>query len=76
MAVYSNSFNKRVVNLGTKVGVYILEKAKMHYFFKSKLQVLSFMFTSNCRRCPFDQNFIGGVLYLSKSCTLCPLGQT
>ncbi|KAJ0947527.1 hypothetical protein HanRHA438_Chr01g0016201 [Helianthus annuus] len=34
------------------------------------------MFTSNCRRCPFGQKFTGGVLNLSKSCTLCPLGQT
>ncbi|MFS7951035.1 hypothetical protein Hanom_Chr07g00590251 [Helianthus anomalus] len=42
----------------------------------SKLQVLSFKFTSNCRRCPFGQKFTGGVLNLSKSCTLCPLGQT
>ncbi|MFS7943389.1 hypothetical protein Hanom_Chr06g00499751 [Helianthus anomalus] len=33
------------------------------------------MFTPNCRRCPFFQNFTGGVLNLSKSCTLCPLGQ-
>ncbi|MFS7952199.1 hypothetical protein Hanom_Chr07g00604161 [Helianthus anomalus] len=42
----------------------------------SKLQVLSFMFTSNFRRCPFGQNLADGVLYLSKSCTFCPLGQT
>ncbi|MFS8033255.1 hypothetical protein Hanom_Chr17g01567351 [Helianthus anomalus] len=34
------------------------------------------MFKSNCRRCPFSQNFTGGVLYLSKSCTFYPLGQT
>ncbi|MFS7996397.1 putative non-specific serine/threonine protein kinase [Helianthus anomalus] len=27
-------------------------------------------------RCPFGQKFTGGVLYLSKSCTFCPLGQT
>ncbi|MFS8026507.1 hypothetical protein Hanom_Chr16g01487551 [Helianthus anomalus] len=44
--------------------------------YRSKLQVLSFMFTSNFRRCPFGQKFTGGVLYLSKSCTSCPLGQT
>ncbi|MFS7901282.1 hypothetical protein Hanom_Chr00s188654g01834091 [Helianthus anomalus] len=43
---------------------------------KSKLQVLSFMITPNYRRCPFFQKLTGGVLYLSKSCTLCPLGQT
>ncbi|KAJ0531258.1 hypothetical protein HanRHA438_Chr10g0471341 [Helianthus annuus] len=42
----------------------------------SKLQVLSFMFTSNFRRCPFGQKLTGAVLYLSKSYTLCPLGQT
>ncbi|MFS7955061.1 hypothetical protein Hanom_Chr07g00638131 [Helianthus anomalus] len=41
-----------------------------------KLQVLSFMFTPNCRRCSLAQKFTGGVLNLSKSCTLCPLGQT
>ncbi|KAJ0602391.1 hypothetical protein HanRHA438_Chr03g0139271 [Helianthus annuus] len=44
--------------------------------FKSKLQVLSFMFTSNFRRCPFGQKLTGAVLYLSKSCTFCPLEQT
>ncbi|MFS7921603.1 hypothetical protein Hanom_Chr03g00238941 [Helianthus anomalus] len=43
---------------------------------RSKLQVLSFMFTPNCRRCPFFQKLTGGVLNLPKSCTLCPLGQT
>ncbi|MFS7960089.1 hypothetical protein Hanom_Chr08g00698871 [Helianthus anomalus] len=42
----------------------------------SKLQVLSFMFTSNFRGCPFGQKFIGGVLNLSKSYTFCPLVQT
>ncbi|MFS7970626.1 hypothetical protein Hanom_Chr09g00823111 [Helianthus anomalus] len=41
----------------------------------SKLQVLSFMFTSNFRRCPLAQKLTGGVLYLSKSCTFCPLSQ-
>ncbi|MFS8029264.1 hypothetical protein Hanom_Chr16g01520331 [Helianthus anomalus] len=34
------------------------------------------MFTPNCRRRPLAQKFTGGVLYLSKSCTFCPLGQT
>ncbi|MFS7983073.1 hypothetical protein Hanom_Chr11g00970221 [Helianthus anomalus] len=34
------------------------------------------MFTSNCKRCPFFQKFTGGVLNHSKSCKLCPLGQT
>ncbi|MFS8025118.1 hypothetical protein Hanom_Chr16g01471161 [Helianthus anomalus] len=43
---------------------------------KSKLQVLSFMFTSNFRRCPLVQKLTGSVLYLSKSCMFCPLGQT
>ncbi|MFS7911668.1 hypothetical protein Hanom_Chr02g00120801 [Helianthus anomalus] len=33
------------------------------------------MFTPNCKRCPFAQKFIGGVLILPKSCTFCPLGQ-
>ncbi|MFS8024530.1 hypothetical protein Hanom_Chr16g01464341 [Helianthus anomalus] len=35
-----------------------------------------FIFTSNFRRCHFGQKFTGSVLYLSKSCTFCPLGQT
>ncbi|MFS7949485.1 hypothetical protein Hanom_Chr06g00572101 [Helianthus anomalus] len=34
------------------------------------------MFTPKCRRCLFGQKFTGGVLNLSKSCMLCPLGQT
>ncbi|MFS8026795.1 hypothetical protein Hanom_Chr16g01490891 [Helianthus anomalus] len=42
--------------------------------FKSKLQVLSFMFVSNCRRCPLPLNLTSFVLNVSKSCTLCPLG--
>ncbi|MFS8024255.1 hypothetical protein Hanom_Chr16g01461071 [Helianthus anomalus] len=37
--------------------------------FMSKLQVLSFMFTPNCRRCPLAQKFASFVLYVSKSCT-------
>ncbi|MFS7964874.1 hypothetical protein Hanom_Chr08g00755511 [Helianthus anomalus] len=41
-----------------------------------KLPVLSFMFISNFRRCPFGQKLTGVVLYLSKSCTFCPLCQT
>ncbi|KAF5794344.1 hypothetical protein HanXRQr2_Chr08g0327051 [Helianthus annuus] len=49
---------------------------KTIHIIKSKLQVLSFMFTSNFRRCPLGQNLTGGVLYVSKSCTFCPLGQT
>ncbi|MFS7990476.1 hypothetical protein Hanom_Chr11g01059291 [Helianthus anomalus] len=42
----------------------------------SKLQVLSFMFTPNCRRYPLSLKLTGFVLYVTKSCTLCPLGQT
>ncbi|MFS7911959.1 hypothetical protein Hanom_Chr02g00124151 [Helianthus anomalus] len=42
----------------------------------SKLQVLSFVFTSNCRRCPLPLKLIGFVLNVSKSCTLCPLSLT
>ncbi|MFS7971972.1 hypothetical protein Hanom_Chr09g00839131 [Helianthus anomalus] len=34
------------------------------------------MFTSNCRRCPLAQKLTGFVLNVSKSYTLCPLGQT
>ncbi|MFS7916537.1 hypothetical protein Hanom_Chr02g00178361 [Helianthus anomalus] len=43
---------------------------------KSKLQVLSFMFTSKYRRCPLPLKLIGFVLYVSKSYTLCPLDLT
>ncbi|MFS7987231.1 hypothetical protein Hanom_Chr11g01020021 [Helianthus anomalus] len=32
----------------------------------SKLQVLSFMYVPNCRRCPFFQKLTDGVLNLSK----------
>ncbi|MFS8034522.1 hypothetical protein Hanom_Chr17g01582131 [Helianthus anomalus] len=35
-----------------------------------------FMLTPNYRRCHFFQKLTGSVLYLLKSCTLCPLGQT
>ncbi|MFS7960964.1 hypothetical protein Hanom_Chr08g00709241 [Helianthus anomalus] len=42
----------------------------------SKLQVLSFMFVPNFRRCPLPLNFMSFVLNVSKSCTLCPLRQT
>ncbi|MFS7919939.1 hypothetical protein Hanom_Chr03g00218531 [Helianthus anomalus] len=47
-------------------------------FYKSmsKLQVLSFMFTSNCRRCPLAQKLTSFVLNVPKSCTLCPLSLT
>ncbi|MFS8030131.1 hypothetical protein Hanom_Chr17g01530491 [Helianthus anomalus] len=34
------------------------------------------MFTSNCRRCPLAQKLTSFVLYVSKYCTTCPLGQT
>ncbi|MFS8025914.1 hypothetical protein Hanom_Chr16g01480751 [Helianthus anomalus] len=43
---------------------------------KSKLQVLSFMFVPNFRRCPLPFKLMSFVLNVSKSCTLCPLGQT
>ncbi|MFS8006598.1 hypothetical protein Hanom_Chr14g01251081 [Helianthus anomalus] len=46
------------------------------YFYMSKLQVLSFMFTPNCKRCPLPLKLIGLVLYVSKYYTLCPLGLT
>ncbi|MFS8005979.1 hypothetical protein Hanom_Chr13g01243821 [Helianthus anomalus] len=42
----------------------------------SKLQVLSFMFTPNCRRCPLSLKLTGFVLNVSKSCTMCPLSLT
>ncbi|MFS7928932.1 hypothetical protein Hanom_Chr04g00326581 [Helianthus anomalus] len=42
----------------------------------SKLQVLSFMFVSNCRRCPLLLNLTSFVLNVSKSYTLCPLALT
>ncbi|KAJ0846699.1 hypothetical protein HanRHA438_Chr15g0727891 [Helianthus annuus] len=43
---------------------------------KSKLQVLSFIFTLFCRRCPLAQKLTSFVLNVSKFCTLYPLGQT
>ncbi|MFS7967486.1 hypothetical protein Hanom_Chr09g00786301 [Helianthus anomalus] len=43
---------------------------------KSKLQVLSFIFVSNFRRCPLPLKLMSFVLSVSKSCTLCPLRQT
>ncbi|MFS7999809.1 hypothetical protein Hanom_Chr12g01170901 [Helianthus anomalus] len=42
----------------------------------SKLQVLSFMFVPNFRRCPLPLKLMSFVLNVSKSCTLCPLRQT
>ncbi|MFS7995193.1 hypothetical protein Hanom_Chr12g01115181 [Helianthus anomalus] len=39
--------------------------------FKSKLQVLSFMFTPNCSRCPLPLKLTGFVLNVSKSCRVC-----
>ncbi|MFS8015393.1 hypothetical protein Hanom_Chr15g01355881 [Helianthus anomalus] len=42
----------------------------------SKLQVLSFMYVSNCRRCPLSLKLMSFVLNVCKSCTLCPLWQT
>ncbi|MFS7972701.1 hypothetical protein Hanom_Chr09g00847871 [Helianthus anomalus] len=52
------------------------KRTKNHDLIWSKLQVLSFMFTSNCRRYPLAQKLTSYVLNVSKSCTLCPLGQT
>ncbi|MFS7926132.1 hypothetical protein Hanom_Chr04g00293391 [Helianthus anomalus] len=43
---------------------------------KCKLQVLSFVFTPNYKRCPLAQKLISFVLYVSKSCTVCPLSLT
>ncbi|MFS7914389.1 hypothetical protein Hanom_Chr02g00152781 [Helianthus anomalus] len=48
----------------------------MPYSFLSKLQVLSFMFVPNFRRCPLPLKLMSFVLNVSKSCTFCPLGQT
>ncbi|MFS8023459.1 hypothetical protein Hanom_Chr16g01451701 [Helianthus anomalus] len=42
----------------------------------SKLQVLSFMFVPNFRRCPLPLKLTSFVLNVSKFCMLCPLGQT
>ncbi|MFS7967607.1 hypothetical protein Hanom_Chr09g00787681 [Helianthus anomalus] len=42
----------------------------------SKLQVLSFMFVPNFRRCPLPLKLMTFVLNVRKSCTLCPLSQT
>ncbi|MFS8021822.1 hypothetical protein Hanom_Chr16g01431991 [Helianthus anomalus] len=45
-------------------------------FLRSKLQVLSFMFTPNCRCCPLAHKLTSFVLYVSKSCMVCPLSLT
>ncbi|MFS7964466.1 hypothetical protein Hanom_Chr08g00750711 [Helianthus anomalus] len=42
----------------------------------SKLQVLSFIFTPNFRRCPLSLKLMTFVLNVSKSCKLCPLTLT
>ncbi|MFS7917625.1 hypothetical protein Hanom_Chr03g00191301 [Helianthus anomalus] len=34
------------------------------------------MFVSNFKRCPLPLKLLSFVLNVSKSCTLCPLGQT
>ncbi|MFS7963458.1 hypothetical protein Hanom_Chr08g00738301 [Helianthus anomalus] len=59
-------------DMSTKKSKYFL----LLYYYKSKLQVFSFMFTSNCRRCTFSQKFTGGVLNLPKSYMFCHLDQT
>ncbi|MFS7899209.1 hypothetical protein Hanom_Chr00s048268g01778351 [Helianthus anomalus] len=48
----------------------------LSHYLNIKLQVLSFMFTPNCRRCLFFSKVSGGVLNLPKSYVLCHLGQT
>ncbi|MFS8007778.1 hypothetical protein Hanom_Chr14g01328041 [Helianthus anomalus] len=42
----------------------------------SKLRVLSFIYTLNCRRCPLSLKLIDFVLSVLKSYTLCPLALT
>ncbi|MFS7922533.1 hypothetical protein Hanom_Chr03g00250221 [Helianthus anomalus] len=42
----------------------------------SKLQLLSFMFTRNCRCCTLSLKLMSFVLNILKSCTFCPLGIT
>ncbi|MFS7987711.1 hypothetical protein Hanom_Chr11g01026111 [Helianthus anomalus] len=46
------------------------------YLKKSGLQVLSFIFTPFCRRCPLTQKLTSFVLNVPKSCRFYPLGQT
>ncbi|MFS8013018.1 hypothetical protein Hanom_Chr14g01327811 [Helianthus anomalus] len=70
--IFANPLKKFHNGIIHKLWVYIAQQD----FFKSKLQVLSFMFTPNCRRCPLAQKLTSFVLNVSKSCTLCPLGQT
>ncbi|MFS7979103.1 hypothetical protein Hanom_Chr17g01587541 [Helianthus anomalus] len=48
----------------------------MQIYIKSKLQVLSFIFVSNCRPCPFPLNLMSFVLNVTKFCTSYPLDQT
>ncbi|MFS8002899.1 hypothetical protein Hanom_Chr13g01207501 [Helianthus anomalus] len=43
---------------------------------KSKLQVLSFIFVLNFRRCHLPLKLMTFVLNVCKCCTLCPLWQT
>ncbi|MFS8006890.1 hypothetical protein Hanom_Chr14g01254481 [Helianthus anomalus] len=43
---------------------------------KSKLQVLSFKFLLNFRRCPLPLKLTSFVLNVSKSCTVCPFALT
>ncbi|MFS7922325.1 hypothetical protein Hanom_Chr03g00247761 [Helianthus anomalus] len=42
---------------------------------KSKLQVLSFIFTPNYTHCHLVQKSTSFVLDVTESCTLCPLAQ-
>ncbi|MFS7955156.1 hypothetical protein Hanom_Chr07g00639321 [Helianthus anomalus] len=57
-------------------GYFLTRLTKRVSFFKSKLQVLSFMFTPNYRRCPLAPKLTSFVLCVLKSCTLCPLSLT
>ncbi|KAJ0948568.1 hypothetical protein HanRHA438_Chr01g0028741 [Helianthus annuus] len=43
---------------------------------KCELQVLSFIFIPNCRRCPFPLKLMSFILNVSKCYTLCPLTLT
>ncbi|MFS7963835.1 hypothetical protein Hanom_Chr08g00742981 [Helianthus anomalus] len=69
------SFKGVIVVITEKV-MFSLTKYQIKINNKSKLQVLSFTFTPNCRRCPLAQKLTSFVLNVLKSCTLCPLGQT
>ncbi|MFS8002235.1 hypothetical protein Hanom_Chr13g01199741 [Helianthus anomalus] len=58
-----------------KTYIRTLKRKTNYYLFMSKLQVLFFMFVPNFRRCHLPLKLMTFVLYVTKSCTLCPLGQ-